>query len=309
MSRNSLLFASLPTTTRVALSRAGYESIVELSDASPDQLSEELGIPVSECQALVSTSKAPNPFINHSAADMSSKSHSILTCNFPCVNTILGGGLPRGSILEISGPPGCFKEKLAVDFVKKVIEAGEEVIFVDMQNMVNSATLQRILEESPTTPPDYKTLVRHTQLFTLPELIAFMHTLHLHITPNTRLLVLNSLSFPFQSPADMEHSKRKAILQRVRQFLLETSSSGNITIVTTTQLSTKVIDANGAPANFETGTTAIMVPQLGPTYLPAGLSYRLIIAYESRTTGFVRLLSSPSYQPEDGPAPQEPYEL
>lgn len=62
---------------------------------------------------------------------MASLSHTnISKCSYLAVNKILGGGLPRGHILEISGPPGSFKESLALDFVRTFVEADEGVIFV-----------------------------------------------------------------------------------------------------------------------------------------------------------------------------------
>lgn len=46
------------------------------------------------------------------------------------VDKLLSGGLPRGHILEISGPPGTPKEAIAVNIVRAFVEAGEGVIFV-----------------------------------------------------------------------------------------------------------------------------------------------------------------------------------
>jgi predicted ATP-dependent serine protease len=54
------------------------------------------------------------------------------------VNKILGGGLSRGHILEISGPPGSFKESLALDFVRTFAEADERIIFVGAHLMIPS---------------------------------------------------------------------------------------------------------------------------------------------------------------------------
>ena len=84
-------------------------------------------------------------------------------CSYAAVNEVLGGGLPRGRILEISGPPGSFKEALALDYTRLFVEASEEVIFVgnlilfrstcqsafskirvpDTQNMTSLATIQK----------------------------------------------------------------------------------------------------------------------------------------------------------------------
>lgn len=46
------------------------------------------------------------------------------------MNAVLGGGLPRGHVLEISGPPGSFKETLALDYTRLFVEAKEKVVFV-----------------------------------------------------------------------------------------------------------------------------------------------------------------------------------
>lgn len=51
-------------------------------------------------------------------------------CSYAAVNAVLGGGLPSGHILEISGPPGSFKETLALDYTRLFVEANKEVMFV-----------------------------------------------------------------------------------------------------------------------------------------------------------------------------------
>lgn len=55
----------------------------------------------------------------------------LLSGNLPLDN-ILDGGLRRGHILEISGPPGTAKETMIVEFVKNVVEKGDEVLFMGM---------------------------------------------------------------------------------------------------------------------------------------------------------------------------------
>ena len=67
--------------------------------------------------------------MTQSAALMVQQSQKILT---KCValDKILEGGLSRGQILEISGPPGSPKEKLALNIVASFAEYGEETLFV-----------------------------------------------------------------------------------------------------------------------------------------------------------------------------------
>jgi RAD51-like protein 2 len=67
--------------------------------------------------------------MSQSIASLISRSQNFV-CIYAAVNAVLAGGLRRGCILEISGPPGSFKETLALDYMRLFIEANEEVIFV-----------------------------------------------------------------------------------------------------------------------------------------------------------------------------------
>ena len=90
---------------------------------------QELGIDITDSQALISATQAPRGLpLSQSVASLSRP--NILKCSYLAVNKILGGGLPRGHILEISGPPGSFKESLALDFVRIFAEFNEGVMFV-----------------------------------------------------------------------------------------------------------------------------------------------------------------------------------
>lgn len=296
MSRNILLHPTLSSSTQLVLRRAGYETLDDLSSTSAEALSKELEIDISDSQSIITASqRPPGPALSQSLASLISRSQS-LACSYAAVNTALGGGLPRGHILEISGPPGSFKETLALDYARIFVEENEEVIFIDTQNMTSLATIKKTFHTiDSSAAADYQNLVRYTHLHTLPDLMLFIHNLLSEIHAKTGLLVLNSISFPFLSHPDIQSSKRTALLEKIHQVFLQASALNNLTIITTSQMSTKLLNADGSPGNFETGAKAVMVPQLGSTYLPAGRSYRLAIVPESRTTGAVQLLSSPTH--------------
>ncbi|KAH7886993.1 hypothetical protein F5I97DRAFT_1807216 [Phlebopus sp. FC_14] len=305
MSRSLFYCSTLPSSTQVALKCAGYETVDDLAGISAEALSKELGIAITDCRDLISATQAPKgPPMSQSVSSMSRT--NIVKCSYPCVNKVLGGGLPRGHILEISGPPGCFKETLACDFARTFVEVEEEVIFTDMQNMTSPEAICRIFENSP-TPSDYQALVSYTRLHTLPDLLVFLQNLLSFLRPRTGLLVLNSISFAFQSHPDLMPSRKTALLDNIRRDLLEASVSRNLTIIITSQMATKILNADGSPATFDSGAKAVMAPQLGPSYLPSGRSYRMIIVPDSRTSGAVRLLSSPAGQQPT--LPEENYVL
>ncbi|EIM88840.1 uncharacterized protein STEHIDRAFT_145678 [Stereum hirsutum FP-91666 SS1] len=99
---------------------------------------------------------------------------------------------------------------------------------------------------------------------------------------------------------------------RIKECLNKTCASRNISVVITMQLSTKLLNRDGTPGNFDTGSRAVLVPQLGPTYLPSGRTHRVIVVPQTRTTGILRLLSSPSnLHGSKGQAElvDEPYEM
>ncbi|KAI9569871.1 hypothetical protein HD554DRAFT_456746 [Boletus coccyginus] len=314
MSKSLFYCSSLPPSTQAALRRAGYETVDDLLGVSPETLSKELGIDISDSQALISATQAPKAIpLSQSVASLSRT--NLLKCSYLAVNKILGGGLPRGHILEISGPPGSFKESLALDFVRTFVEADERIIFVDMQGMTSpqaisgvlagnssSKLMQRRVDSSPTDvpPPHSQELIRYARLRTLPDLLIFMHNLRTELRPTTGLLVLNSISFPFQSHWDLPSSRKTTLLGIIRQTLLQACVSDSLTIVVTSQMATKILSADGSAATFDTGARAVMMPQLGPDYLPSGRSYRLVIIPHSRVAGVVRLLSSPGgHRPGD----------
>lgn len=46
------------------------------------------------------------------------------------IDEILGGGLKRGCVLELSGPPGASKEAITIDTTRAFVEDGQAVLFV-----------------------------------------------------------------------------------------------------------------------------------------------------------------------------------
>ncbi|KAL4079498.1 hypothetical protein J3A83DRAFT_4085994 [Scleroderma citrinum] len=281
MSKNLSRCSGIPPSTQAALRCAGYETINDLASASAETLSKELGIAIADAQNLIHATQTPKTVpMTQSAASLAKV--NVFACKWPPVNKVLGGGLPRSHILEISGPPGSFKESLACDFARTFVEVNEEVVFVDMQNMTSPHAISRLLESTASA----KTLVYYRRVHALPDLFIFLHNLNSEVRQKTGLVVLNSLPFVFQSHPDLSPSKKNAILGSIRQILLEICVTKSLTVIITSQMATKILHSDGSPATFDSGSKAVMVPQLGTNYLPSGRSFRLIIAPQSRRSGY-----------------------
>jgi RAD51-like protein 2 len=52
------------------------------------------------------------------------------TTRSSAIDKLLSGGIQRGHVLEVSGPPGTPKELVATSIATSFVEAGEGVIFV-----------------------------------------------------------------------------------------------------------------------------------------------------------------------------------
>ncbi|KAI0049203.1 hypothetical protein FA95DRAFT_1557149 [Auriscalpium vulgare] len=233
----------------------------------------------------------PTPWGKSAAAFVASAKPFASSC--APLDGILEAGLPQGHILELSGPPGTAKDALARRFARTAVEADRGVLFVDMQNMSTAATLRAELD----SVSERVHLVHHLSIFSLPELVAFLYNVpsFLDANPSIPLLILSSISFPFQTAADLSISSRTAVLQQIKQLLARLCAARNLTIVITSQMATKLLKPDGSPANFDTGSRAVLVPQLGHTYLPSGRTYRVVIVPQTRTTGLLRLISSPGH--------------
>ncbi|KAJ7461710.1 P-loop containing nucleoside triphosphate hydrolase protein [Mycena galericulata] len=289
---------SIPSSTLSALLRAGYETVQDLDASNAEKLATDLSISLPSSQAIFSQQSRAAP-LTQSAAAASSSARRVPTKCTPLDN-LLGGGLPRRHVLEISGPPGTPKGAIAVGIVKSFLNDSpdDEVIFLDTQNMTTVAALRKAI------PKDAAGRVSHHVLHTLPELVTFIYALSSR--PKLGLLVLSSLHFPLQSARKLTPQAKSTVLDNIKQMLVKLASRGT-TVVVTSQLATKLLAADGSPATFDTGARAVMVPALGPTYLPSSLSFRVVICPQARDSGVFRLLSAPGKAQKGASVREEPY--
>jgi RAD51-like protein 2 len=96
----------------------------------------ELHIPLVVTRTLFTASqRPPGPSSSQPASNMVMARKVFRTACSP-VDRLLSGGLKRGDILEISGPPGTTKDVLAVNVAKSFVEASEGVIFVGKAHVI-----------------------------------------------------------------------------------------------------------------------------------------------------------------------------
>lgn len=107
---------------------ASSANSLTVRDANPNPT--DLNIPLPASQAVFSATRptAPPPMTQSAAAMMGTTTQYSTAC--APLDRLLGGGLKRGHILEINGPPGSGKEQIAANAVTSFVDANQEVLFV-----------------------------------------------------------------------------------------------------------------------------------------------------------------------------------
>jgi hypothetical protein len=75
--------------------------------------------------------------------------------SFHCapLDALLDGGLPRGHILELSGPPQTPRDAVALGAVRSALAAGGAVLVVDTQNIIAPRDLKSLLSSARLSLP------------------------------------------------------------------------------------------------------------------------------------------------------------
>jgi len=100
------------TTKAIDLNISNLEAEEIVEQAQNPSTQNKNGIPLTQSAAMIVNSMRK------------------FTTRWPPLDKLLKGGIAHGHILEISGPPGCPKETIAIDIAISVLQAGERVIFV-----------------------------------------------------------------------------------------------------------------------------------------------------------------------------------
>jgi hypothetical protein len=102
---------------------------------SPLSWSTELKLPIESCSLILSACNASTSTViagvlPSQAASTLLANRAAFRCGVPPLDSLINGGLKKGEVLAISGPPGSGKTQLALAFVKEAVRAGDEVLVI-----------------------------------------------------------------------------------------------------------------------------------------------------------------------------------
>ncbi|XP_040902499.1 DNA repair protein RAD51 homolog 3 [Toxotes jaculatrix] len=274
---------SLSPSVKVKLVSAGFQFTADLLHLKPLQLSKEAGLSQQEALEVLQAVRTDGGGASASltALDLLQKeeeTRSIVTFSSQ-LDAALGGGLPVGKTTEICGAPGVGKTQLCLQLAVDVQVpqcfggVGGQVIYIDTEG---SFLLERVIDVAAAAVRHCSLLVEDNEqrvamtTFTVEtilsniflvrchdyvELLAELHLLpgFLSDHPRARLLVIDSVAFPFRRFDDM--SQRTRLLQGLAQQLVAMASRHHVAVVITNQMTTRL-----------RGSQSQLVPALGESW-------------------------------------------
>ncbi|KDR79965.1 hypothetical protein GALMADRAFT_62743 [Galerina marginata CBS 339.88] len=224
-----------------------------------------------------------------SAALLSQKSQRLLT-RCAVLEKVLDGGLSRGQILEISGPPGSPKEKLAINVVASFAETGDEIVFVDTLG----------------TKTNSKQLVHYTKVHTLAELMLFMHHLPAFLISHSKVVTTSQLAVKMVnadgSPGTFDSGGRGTMLPQLG--MVNTTYHLTISYIAYTEQ----IERTRVPPCWK-GLQDYPISRWSDIRVCFSCLTIQKSAYHPLTKSLVKLLSSPKFPPGQTPTISEPYSI
>uniref|UniRef100_UPI0037E98513 DNA repair protein RAD51 homolog 3 n=1 Tax=Semicossyphus pulcher TaxID=241346 RepID=UPI0037E98513 len=278
--------SSLPLNpfVKVKLVSAGFRFTADLLHLKPPQLSTGASLSQQEAlEVLQAVRGAGEGAVSLTALELLQKEEeelrSIVTFSSQ-LDAALGGGLPVGKTTEICGAPGVGKTQLCLQLAVDVQipscfgGVGGQVVFIDTEG---SFLLQRVVDIAAAAVQHCSLLVEDDEqrvaMTTLSvesilsniflvrchdyvELLAELHLLPDFLSEHqrVRLLVIDSVAFPFRQHFD-ELSQRTRLLNGIAQQLIGMATSHNMAVVVTNQMTTRL-----------QGSQSQLVPALGESW-------------------------------------------
>ncbi|XP_071333632.1 DNA repair protein RAD51 homolog 3 [Trachinotus anak] len=273
---------SLSPSVKAKLVSAGFQFTADLLHLKPPQLSREAGLSQQEAlEVLQAVKRGGGASVSLTALELLQKeeeTRSIVTFSSH-LDAALGGGFPVGKTTEICGAPGVGKTQLCLQLAVDVQVpqcfggVGGQAIYIDTEG---SFLLQRVVDLATAAVRHCSLLVEDDEqrdamtTFTVEtilsniflvrchdyvELLAELHLLpdFLSDHPRARLLVIDSVAFPFRQFDDLSHRTR--LLHSLALQLVAMATRHHVAVVITNHMTTRL-----------RGSQSQLVPALGESW-------------------------------------------
>ncbi|KAF2098787.1 P-loop containing nucleoside triphosphate hydrolase protein [Rhizodiscina lignyota] len=197
----------------------------------------------------------------------------------------ISGGIVRGQITEVYGPPGIGKTTLGLQACSSALRRGDRAVWVDTATPLASKRLEDPLSEEHVNPANEASHAIITERFhrfpapSLPHLLAlFAHPVESFPPKGTSIIVIDNISTPFENAyqrsgrptsnpdsAKWAASRKFAVMSELINKLGKMAALHNVAVILICQTSTKL--RQGAPA--------MLLPAISGHEWEASISTRL----------------------------------
>ncbi|CAE6431753.1 unnamed protein product [Rhizoctonia solani] len=317
--KRSVASLQINPSHRSKLIKNGYSTVADIQAISTEELSRDLGLSLEDANTIIAAAQpqshiplydalaptGPSPSQRTQIVITGSQtaaallkvpaSATALSLRANSMDELLDGGALKGTLLEISGVPGSGRSAAIRSVTRSATEAGHEVLVVDSRGDLPVESLRDIfLTRDSVTQPSAE--LHYIRVTSLPELLSCISTLSQYCVdhPGVKLVALPQLSYHVQTSAIPPQTRGK-LLTHIKQQLTKTCGTGQVAIIATTSMAVKLIDDQGQPANFSTGTKALLAPALGDGFSLASKTYRLVLGRHPHDgQRFARLVTAPA---------------
>ncbi|KAF8609783.1 hypothetical protein BDV93DRAFT_153714 [Ceratobasidium sp. AG-I] len=274
---------------RAKLMQGGYSTVADINAVSATELSRDLGLSIEDATMIIEASRPQTqlPTINAALTGVTSASQrahiaiggsqtaaallgvpasaTALSLGVTAIDDLLDGGALKGCVLEISGVPGSGRSAALTSVFTSALKAGHEVLVIDSRGDLTLSKLKDVAS-SLSSDSEQSTAKRlhHMSVTCLTELLSCVSTLAQYCAdhPSIKLVIISHLSYHIQTSGASPQVRGK-LLAQIKQHLIKTCGTGQVAVVATTSMAVKLVDEQGQPANFATGTKALLMPALG----------------------------------------------
>ncbi|GAA5998419.1 hypothetical protein JCM5350_005944 [Sporobolomyces pararoseus] len=217
-------------------------------------------------------------------------------------------GLPRGSVLELIGPPGIGKSRTVMAFAlaEAFKDQGGKVLIIDAEGSLNPSLLHETAaffakhngyNEAELLECTQRLLYRRIDSVWL--LIAFFNTLEHWLGENqeVNLIIVDSLSSHLRPTLDLP--TKKMLNDLIRSTLSSVCASRRVSFIFTTKMTIKLFGTDNRPTSWSRDAEAMMVPTVSSNdWLPGADRvgegvWKVLLYFDRQGERLARLLESP----------------
>ncbi|XP_019716318.1 DNA repair protein RAD51 homolog 3 [Hippocampus comes] len=276
---------------KVKVLNAGFQTLDDVMQVSALELSREAGLSQEEALEVLQVARKEGGADGGGAGDGASLTALDLLQKEEALTRIvtfssrldaaLGGGLPVGKITEICGVPGMGKTQLCLQLAVDVQVPpcfgglGGQVVFIDTEG---SFVVQRAVDLATAAVRHCTLLAEEAEqrdaaaAFTVETILSniFMVRCHDYVEllaeiyllpdflsshPKVRLVVIDSVAFPFRQHFDELRAQRTRLLNGLAQQLISMATKHDVAVVLSNQMTTRL-----------QGGQSQLVPALGESW-------------------------------------------